>query len=170
MAAFDLVVNSLAQVMEQTGTLGSGHIGAQFGGQQAGDMGDFDGMVQHVLTVTGAVMHPAKQLDFLWVQAVDVGLQYSPFPFCLDDLFHLAFGLLHHLLDAGRVDAAVGDEPFQCDAGDFPTDGVIAGDGDGLRRVVDDQLCSGEGFQSADIAAFPTDDPALHLVIGQRNH
>lgn len=43
MAAFDLVVNSLAQVMEQTGTLGSGHIGAQFGGQQAGDMGDFDG-------------------------------------------------------------------------------------------------------------------------------
>ena len=36
--------------------------------------------------------------------------------------------------------------------------------------VVDDQVAAGGGLQGADVAPFPADDPALHLVGGQRHH
>ena len=169
MAALDLVVHGLAQVVEQTGPLGGGHVRAQLRGQQPGDVGHLDGVVQHVLAVAGAVVHPTQQLHFLRVQVVDVGLQHGALALGPDDLLHLPFRLLHHLLDAGGVDTAVGDQALQGDAGDFPADGVVAGDGDGLRRVVDDEFRSGEGFQSANVAAFPADDAPLHLVVGERN-
>ena len=68
------------------------------------------------------------------------------------------------------MDAAVLDELLQGDAGDFPAHRVEAGDGDGLRRVVDDQIHAGHGLQRADVAALAADDAALHLVIGQGNH
>ena len=75
MGALHLVVDGLAQVVEQSGPLGLGHVGADLGGQQAGDVGDLDGVVEHVLAVAGAVVHPAQQLDQLGVQAVDIGLK-----------------------------------------------------------------------------------------------
>ena len=68
------------------------------------------------------------------------------------------------------MDAAVGNELFQSQPGDLPPDGLEAGDGDGLRRVIDDQVRPGQGLQGADVAALAADDTALHLVIGQGNH
>ena len=47
---------------------------------------------------------------------------------------------------------------------------MCSSDLDGLRGVVDDQIHAGEVFQSTDVPAFPADDPALHLVIGQGHH
>ena len=167
--AFDLVVHGLAQVMEQTGPLGGGDIDADLGGHEAGQLGDLDGVVVDVLTVAGAVLHAADELDQLRVQAHDVGLQHGAFALGLDGGVHLALGHFHHFLDAGGVDAAVQDELFQGQAGDLPADGVEAGDGDGLRGVVDDEVHAGEGLQGADVAAFAADDPALHLVVGQGN-
>ena len=70
----------------------------------------------------------------------------------------------------GGVDAAVGDELLQRQTGDLPADGLEAGDGDGLRRVVDDEVNAGQRLDGADIAALAADDAALHLVIGQGNH
>ena len=68
------------------------------------------------------------------------------------------------------MDAAVGNELFQCQSCDLPADGVERGHGDGLGGVVDDQIHTGDGFQRADVAAFPADDAALHFVVGQRHH
>lgn len=127
-------------------------------------------MVEHVLAVAGAVAHAAQQLDELGVQAVDIGLEHGALALGLNGGVHLPLGLLHHLLDAGGMDAAVLDELLQGDAGDFPAHRVEAGDGDGLRRVVDDQIHAGHGLQRADVAALAADDAALHLVIGQGNH
>src|SRR5699024_11731659 len=42
----------------------------------------------------------------------------------LDDGVHLPAGLLHHLLDVGGVDAAVGDELLQSHPGHLPADGL----------------------------------------------
>ena len=170
MGALHLVVDGLAQVVEQSGPLGLGHVGADLGRQQAGDVGDLDGVVEHVLSVAGAVVHPAQQLDQLGVQTVDIGLKDRALPFGLDGGVHLPLGLLHHLLDAGGVDAAVQDQLLQGQPGDLPADGVKAGDGDGLRRVVDDEVHPGQGLQGADVAALAADDAALHFVIGQRDH
>ena len=55
-------------------------------------------------------------------------------------MVHLPLGLLHHFLNAGGVDAPVLNELLQGNPGNFPADRVEAGDGDGLRRVVDNQI------------------------------
>ena len=168
--ALHLVVNGLAQVVQQARPLGLGHVGADLGGQQAGNVGDLDGVVQYVLTIAGAVAHTAQELDQLGVQAVDVGLKDGALAFRLDGGVHLTLGLLHHLLNAGGVDAAVQNELLQSQPGDLPAHGVKAGDRNGLGGVVDDQVHAGQGLQRADVAALAADDAALHLVVGQGHH
>ncbi len=79
---------------------------------------DLDGVLQHVLAVAGAVVQAAQHLHKLGVQAADAGLQHGALALGLDDGVHLAAGLVHHLLNVGGMDAAVGDELFQRQAGD----------------------------------------------------
>ena len=58
-AALDLVVDRLAQVVEKAGPFGGGHVHAQLRSQKPGDVGNLDGVVEHVLTVACAVLHAA---------------------------------------------------------------------------------------------------------------
>ena len=99
-----------------------------------------------------------------------VGLEDGALALGLDGRVHLPLGLLHHLLNAGGVDTAVQNKLLQGQTGNLPADRVKAGDGDGLRRVVDDEVHAGQGLQRADVAALPADDTALHLVVGQGDH
>ena len=68
------------------------------------------------------------------------------------------------------MDAAVQNELFQGQTGDFPAHRVEAGHGDGLGGVINDEIHAGHGLQGADVAALPADDAALHLVVGQGHH
>ena len=104
------------------------------------------------------------------MQAPDAGLQHGALALGADGGLHLPPGLFHHLLNMGGMDAAVGNELFQSQPGDLPPDRLEAGDGNGLRCVVDDQVGPGQCLQGADVAALAADDASLHLVIGQGNH
>ena len=68
------------------------------------------------------------------------------------------------------MNTSVHNELLQCQPGNLPADGVKAGNGDGFGGIVDDQIDAGNGLQCADVPAFPADDAALHLVVGQRDH
>ena len=87
--------------------------------------------------------------------------------FLADLLLELGLDVLDDLLDAGRVDAAVQDEPLDGQAGDLAADGVEARQDDRLGRVVDDDVDAGGHLQGPDVAALAADDPALHVVAGQ---
>ena len=167
MRALELVVDGLADVMQQAGALGQRHVGAQLRGHQAGQVGHLDGVLEHVLAVARAVSHAAQELDQFVVDAVHVGLKDRLLAGLADLVVHLAAGLLDHFLDAGRMDAAVGNELLQRDARDLAANRVERGDDDRLRRVVDDQVDAGRGFQRADVAALAADDAALHVLVGQ---
>ena len=78
--------------------------------------------------------------------------------------FDLGASLGDDLLDATRVDPAVGHQLRQGDPGHLPAHRVEAGEDDRLGRVVDDQIDAGRLLQRPDVAALATDDPALHLV------
>ena len=170
MGAFHLVVDGLADVMQQAAALGQGDVRAQLGCHDAGQMGHFDGVLEHVLAVGGAELQAAQQLDQLGVQAVDVGIEGGLFALLPDALLHLAAGFFHHLFDAARLDAAVQDQLFQGHPGNLAADGVETGEDDRLRRVVDDQVNAGHGLQRADVAALAADDAALHFLVGQGHH
>ena len=82
---------------------------------------------------------------------MDVGLEDGALAIGLDGGVHLPFGLLHHLLDAGGVDAAVQDQLLQSQPGDLPADGVKAGDGDTSGVSSMTQVHPGQGLQGADV-------------------
>ena len=170
MGALELVVQGLADIVEQAGPLGSIHVQAQLRGHEAGNVADLDGVLEDILAIAGAVVETAQHLLDLRVEAADAGLQGGALAFALDDGVHLAAGLLHHLLNVGGVDAAVGNELLQGNPGHLTADGLKAGDRNGLRGVIDDEIHTGESLNGADIAAFTADDTALHLVIGQGYH
>ena len=78
-----------------------------------------------------------------------------------------ALGLAEHLLDARRVDAAVGDQLLEREAGDLAAHAVEAREHDRLGRVVDDEVDAGDLLEGADVATLAADDAALHVVAGQ---
>ena len=168
-ASLNLVVDGLAEVMQQAGTLGRGNVHAELGSEQTGDLGDLDRVVEHVLAVARAVALAAEELDEIGVQAVDIRLKYGALALFLDGLVDLALRLGDHFLDAGGVDAAVLNELFERETRNLTADGVKARDRDGLRRIVDDEIAAGERFDGTDVASLAADDAALHFVVGERN-
>jgi hypothetical protein len=79
----------------------------------------------------------------------------------------LGLHLLDDLLDARRVDAAVGDEALDRLLGDLAAVRVEAREDDGARRVVDDQVDAGGDLERADVAALAADDAALQSSLGR---
>ena len=156
--------------MKQSCPLGQSHIHTQLRRHQAGDVGNLDGVVQHVLTVGSTVLLTAQNLHQLRVQVMHIGLVAGPLALLPDGAVHFLPGLFHHVLDAGGVDSAVYNQLFQGQTGNLPAHRVKAGDGNGLGGIVDNQIHTGDGFQGADVPAFPADDSALHLVVGQGHH
>ena len=59
MRALDLVVDGLADVVQQACALGQLDVRAQLRRHDARQMADLDGMAQHVLAIAGAIAHAA---------------------------------------------------------------------------------------------------------------
>jgi len=141
--------------------------GAELDRDQARQVGALYQVGEHVLAVAGAELQPAEQVDQVRVQAVDVGVERRPLPLFDDALLDLGQRLGERLLAASRVDAPVGDQAVEGQAGGLAAHPVEARDPHGPRRVVDDDVDPGELLERLDVAALAADDPALHPVVGQ---
>ena len=168
--ALDLVVDGLAQVVQQTGPLGQLGVRAQLRGHQSREVGDLERVDQHVLPVARAELQPAEQLDQFGSQAVDVGVEGRLLAGLLDLLVDLLLGLGEHLFDLGRMDATVGHQLGQRQAGDLAAHGVEPREHHGFGRVVDDEVDAGQVLEGADVAPLAPDDAALHVVGRQLDH
>ena len=98
------------------------------------------------------------------MQVVEAELERGGLAFLADRLVHLGLDLVDDLLDARRMDAAVGDEAANRLPRDFPAEGIEGRQDDRAGRVVDDELDAGRGFERADVAPFAADDPPFHVV------
>ena len=169
MGAFNLVVKCLADVMQQTGAACDGGVEAQLGGHNACEEGNLQRMVEHILSVAGAVTQTPQQLDEFGMHSVDARLDDGAFALLLDGGLNLAAGLLDGFLNAGGMDASVGDQALKRDARNFPAHRLKAGKGDGLGCVVDNEINARHRLDGADVAALASDNAALHFVVGQRH-
>ncbi len=70
------------------------------------------------------------------------------------------------LFDAGRVNAAIGDEFVERGPSNFAADGIEGTDDYDARRIVDNHVDTRRFFESANVPAFATDDAAFHFVAG----
>jgi len=77
MRALDVMVDCLAQVVQQAGALGSHNVQAKLGSHHATQIRDLEGVLKHVLTKRGTVAQGTKGLDDLGVQIVDAGIEGS---------------------------------------------------------------------------------------------
>src|SRR5450830_775125 len=166
----DLVVDGLADVVQQAGALGDLDVGAQLGGHDAGEMGYLDGVVEHVLAVAGAVLEAPEDSDEFGRHAVHVRVEAGLFPRFLHGGLDLGLRLKVHLLDARRVDTPVGDELGEREARGLAAHAVEARQHHGLGRVVDDEVDARGVLEGADVAPLAADDAALHVVGRQVDH
>ena len=98
------------------------------------------------------------------MEVVEAELEGRGLAFLADRLLHLRLDLLDDLLDARRMDAAVGDQPLDRLARDLAAERIEAREDDRAGRVVDDQLDAGRLLERADVAPLAADDPPLHVV------
>ena len=122
------MIDSLAQVVQQRPGLGNLGIRPQFVGQDVRQVGGFDRVSQLVLAVAGAELQAAQQLDDLRVQSRHAGVDSRLLTCLADDLVYLIAGCRHHLLDAGRMDTPIEDQPVQGNPGHLTAYRVKAGE------------------------------------------
>ena len=159
-----LVVDRLADVVEEAAGLRCLDVGAELRRDDRREAARLDHVVEHVLAVARAVLEPPQQAQDLHREARDAGVVGCRLARLADHELDLGAGLGDDFLDAARVDPAVGHQLREGDAGHLPADRVEAGEDDGLGRVVDDQVDARRLLEGPDVAALAADDPALHLV------
>ena len=171
MAALDLVVDRLADVMQQACAARLNRVETQLARHHAGDVRDLDGVLQDVLAVAGAVAQAAEQILtssgwMPWMPVSKVARSPSLLMICCRPR-GLAFSTISSMR-AGWMRPSTISFSSAIRAISRRT-GSNDGQGDRLRRVVDDEVYAGQRLERADIAALAADDAALHLIIGQRN-
>ena len=103
----DLVGHGLADVVQQRGSTGGLRAGPQLLGHHRGQLRDLDRVGQDVLPVARAEPEASERLRQLGMHALHAGLEHGLLTHLDDAVLELGLRLVVHLLDAGRVDAAV---------------------------------------------------------------
>ena len=125
---------------------------------------------QHVLPVAGAVVQAPQQAGQLGMQRAHVGLVHRLLPHLDHVLVDLRPCLAVGLLDAGGMDAAVGEQLLQRQPRDLTAHAVEARQQHRSGRVVDDEVDPCEGLEGPDVAPLAADDVAFKLVGAQLDH
>src|ERR1043166_1789909 len=162
-----VVIDGLADVVEQAAALGHPLAHADLGRHHAAQVRDLHRVAQDVLPVARAVVEPSHELLELGVHAVRAHLEAGHLAHFDDLPVDLVANLGHHLFDARGVDAAVCDQPLERNARDLASHRVERRQDHRLRRVVDDHVDAGDDLERADVAALAPDDAALHVVARQ---
>jgi hypothetical protein len=143
------------------------HVSPDLGRHHPPEPGDLLRVLEAVLSVRGAKLHPPDELDELRVEPLDAYLEARPLALLLEVLLHLPLDLLDHLLDARGMDPAVRDQRLEREPRDLAAVGIVGRDDDGLGGVVDDQVHAGVLLEGADVPSLAADDPPLHVVARQ---
>src|ERR1700719_3321745 len=157
----DVVLDSLADVVEQRRFLGNLLIEADLRGDHARERSGVLTVGQHVVAVRVAIAQRAEQPGKLGVDVGQPDVLAGLLTLVLDLLRQLVARLDDHLLDARRVDTSVAEQPLERGPGDLAANRVEGAEHDRLRGVVDDDVDAGRRLESADVATLPSDDPAL---------
>src|SRR5258706_4931291 len=166
----DLMVDGLADVVQETRQLGDSNVCADLGRHHGGEIRDLVRGVEPLLPVAGAKPKDAEMADDLGMKSLQADLQDRGLSLLFDPLQDLDSGLGNDLFDPGRMNPAVDDELVQRDPRHLAADGIEAADDDGFRGVVDYEVDPGRLLQGADVAPFFADDATLELVGRQRQH
>ena len=164
-----LMVDGLADIVQKSAAFRQRDVHAQLRGHDPRKLRDLNGMIEHVLPIARAIAEPPQKPDQFRMQPMNARIERRLLSGLLDALVDFAFRLVHHFLDTGRMNAPVRNQLFESDTRDFAANRIEAGQNNRFRRIVNNQVNAGQGFQRADVAAFAADNAPLHLVVRQRD-
>ena len=164
MRQFRLFIGHLAYVVEESGAACFLGIEAEFRCHDGAEIGRLAGVLQQVLSVARTVFHLTDKTYKVGMQAVDTEVDDGTLAGLDDFLLNLLAHFVDHLLDACRVDTAVGHELMECQTRYLAAHGVKTRKDNCLGGVVDDDFNTGGSLESTDIAAFATDDAAFDFI------
>ena len=124
--SLQLEVDGLSEIVEQAGPPRDRDVRADLRGEHGGDVRHLDRVVQDVLPVRCAILHPSEHVDELRRKPGQPGLQHGALAGLADAVVDLRLRLLDDLLDAAGMDSAVDDEIGERDLGDLAAYGVEA--------------------------------------------
>ncbi len=79
-------------------------------------------------------------------------------------ILYLLLNLLHHLLDSGRMYAAVGYELVKRQPGNLAPNWVEGGKDDGFGGIVNNNFNARGCFESSDVSALTANDTPFNLI------
>ena len=167
---FGLFVGHLAYVVQQPGATCFLGVQAKFRGHDGAEIGGLAGMLKKILAVARTIFHLAYHADKVGMQPVNAEVDGSTLAGLYDFFLNLLAHFVYYLLNACGMDAAVGHELMERQAGDFAAHRVEAGEHDGLGGIVDDNLNACSGLKGADVAALAADDAALDFIAVDMEH
>ena len=154
----------LPEVVEERGPLRGLHARVELARHDPGQLHDLERVLEDVLAVARPVPEPAEDLDDLLVEIAAIRLEHGLLARLTDVVVELGLGLVVHLLDPRGMDAAVLDQLRQGHLRHLAADPVERREHDGARRVVDDDVHTGQVLERPDVPALSADDAALHVV------
>ena len=164
------MIDRFANVMQQSGPFGQRNIHAQFRRHHSGQMRNFNRMFQYVLAIAGTILQTAQQSDQFRVQTMDTRFKGCLFSGVLDPLFHFPLRFFDSFFNPCGMNAAITDQFFQGNPGDFPSNRIKTGDKDRFRGIVNNQINPGQRFQGPNVSALPANNSPFHFVVGQTHY
>ena len=108
---FHLMVDRLADVVQQPRPLRRHHLQAQFRRHQSHQVRYFHRMIQNILRITVPEMQPPQKLHYFRMHRRQTRFRHRSLAHAHDGLLHLLVDLAHDLFDARGMDAPVLDQP-----------------------------------------------------------
>ncbi|MNW57291.1 hypothetical protein D3C74_350840 [compost metagenome] len=162
------MIKRFTDIVQQTCPFGKSDVFAQLSSHQSGQISDFHRVFQYVLTVACPELESSQNLDQIRMQGMHAHFERSLFAVFANAFVHFPAGFLDHFFDPGRMNPSVRHQFLQGGPSDFTANWVKARQDHRFRCIVDNEIDPSQGFECADIPAFPADDPSLHFFVRQR--
>ena len=164
MCAFNLVIDSFSDVVEQADPACFLLVESEFRGNGAHERRRFNRVFQYVLREAEPEVEAAEKRQERFGNSLNGSVEHGFFSIFKQFVVDFLADLFDEFFDTGRMNASVGDQFFEQTARGFLADRVEAGDHDRFRGVVDENVDACCGFEGADVAPFASDDAAFHFV------
>ena len=151
--------------MQQAGAFCNFGVEAEFCSQDCRDICHLTRVLQQVLAIGRTVFHTTHHLDQLGIETVNTKVYASAFAYLHNLLVKLLAHLCHNLLDACRMDTAVGDQLMEREACHLATYGIKSGNKDSLWSIIYNYFNTDCSLQGTDITSFSADYTTLDLIV-----
>ena len=160
--AFSL--STFADIMEKASAHGNFTVRTDLTRNHTGKNCNFLGMEKDVLAIAGSEIQTPESSDQLRSHIMYAKIKSNFLAFIDNNAAHFSADLIHHLLDASRMNTSILNKTLKCNACNLLSDRIKTGNHNRLWCIINNNVNTGKRFQRTDITSFPSDNSAFHFI------